>query len=287
MSMVGETISFEQIPAVGFRCQLLSAIKKNHRSPMNALHKMPTAQLLVSVRSAREAAVAVDAGVDLIDVKEPRRGALGPADVAVWREVLDTVAGRRPVSVALGELLTDDVAEHARLAVGCRFAKIGLAGCAAVDDWQSRLERAFAQLPREAGAVAVVYADWRDARTPPPTEIVEHAARIGCVAVLIDTHQKQNGDLFRQLAWRELAELCDLIHGRQMLIVVGGSLSLSVVSLALRLRPAFLAVRGAVCRGERDADVDAGLVRQWVDQLCQAGRAIFAENAAGAVRPVA
>ena len=254
---------------------------------MNPPLPFNAAQLLVSVRSAREAAVAVDAGVDLIDVKEPRRGSLGPADVAVWREVLDVVAGRRPVSVALGELLTDDVAEHARQADGCRFAKIGLAGCAAVDDWRSRLERAFAQLPRETGAVAVVYADWRDARTPPPAEIVEHAARIGCVAVLIDTQQKQNGDLFRQLEWRELVELCEVIRSHQMLLVVGGSLSLSSVPLALRLQPAFLAVRGAVCRGERDADVDAGLVQQWVERLCQAGREKFAENVAHTVRPVA
>ena len=254
---------------------------------MNPPPPFNAAQLLVSVRSAREAAVAVEAGVDLIDVKEPRRGSLGPADVGVWRDVLDVVAGRRPVSVALGELLADDVAEHARNATGCRFAKIGLAGCAAADDWRSRLERAVARLPRETGAVAVVYADWRVARTPPPAEIVEHAARIGCAAVLIDTHQKQNGDLFRQLAWRELAELCDLIYDRQMLLVVGGSLSLPAVPLALQLQPAFLAVRGAVCRGERDADVDADLVRQWVDRLCQAGGVNFAGNAGRAVWPVA
>ena len=271
-----------QLPGAG----VVGYEKKSHR-PMNNRPTSAAPQLLVSVRSAREAAVAVEAGVDLIDVKEPRRGSLGPADVAVWREVLDVVAGRRPVSVALGELLGDDVDGLARQTAGCRFAKIGLAGCAAVHDWRLRLERAFAQLRRETGAVAVVYADWRSAGTPPPTEIVEHAAQIGCAAVLIDTQQKHNGDLFRQLAWRELAELCELIHRRQMLLVVGGSLSLRVVPNALRLQPAFLAVRGAVCRGERDADVDADLVRQWVDRLCQAGRETFTEIAGHAVRPLA
>ena len=35
--------------------------------------------LLVSVRSASEARVALAAGVDVIDVKEPNRGSLGAA----------------------------------------------------------------------------------------------------------------------------------------------------------------------------------------------------------------
>ena len=64
--------------------------------------------LLVSVRSAAEARIALEAGADLIDVKEPRRGALGAADPAVWKDVCRAVAGRVPVSVALGELVGFD-----------------------------------------------------------------------------------------------------------------------------------------------------------------------------------
>ncbi len=40
-------------------------------------------RLLVSVRSAAEAEIALSAGADLIDVKEPSRGSLGAADPAV------------------------------------------------------------------------------------------------------------------------------------------------------------------------------------------------------------
>ena len=60
--------------------------------------------LLVSVRSADEARAALAGGADVIDIKEPGRGPLGRADEATWRAVRAEVAGRVPVSAALGEL---------------------------------------------------------------------------------------------------------------------------------------------------------------------------------------
>src|SRR5204862_496021 len=86
--------------------------------------------LLVSVRSAAEAKTALAGGADIIDVKEPRRGALGPADRIVWKEILEIVDGRVPVSAALGELHSDSISEYAARAAGFAFAKIGLS------DWR-------------------------------------------------------------------------------------------------------------------------------------------------------
>jgi uncharacterized protein (UPF0264 family) len=60
--------------------------------------------LLVSVRSAAEAEAALAGGAGLIDVQEPGRGSLGRADAETVAAVLRAVAGRRPVSAALGEL---------------------------------------------------------------------------------------------------------------------------------------------------------------------------------------
>jgi hypothetical protein len=60
--------------------------------------------LLVSVRNAAEAEEALAGGADIIDVKEPSRGPLGRADAQNARDVIQTVSGRRLVSVALGEL---------------------------------------------------------------------------------------------------------------------------------------------------------------------------------------
>ena len=83
--------------------------------------------LLVSVRSAAEAVVALEAGTDLLDVKEPARGPLGRADPEVMAEVARCAGGSVPVSVALGELRDAD--EVPRLPQSIAYAKLGLAGC--------------------------------------------------------------------------------------------------------------------------------------------------------------
>ncbi|MEQ9409238.1 MAG: (5-formylfuran-3-yl)methyl phosphate synthase [Fuerstiella sp.] len=62
-----------------------------------------TIRLLVSVRSGDEAEIAVTAGADIIDVKEPAAGSLGYAGRTVIADVLNAVNGRCPVSAALGE----------------------------------------------------------------------------------------------------------------------------------------------------------------------------------------
>lgn len=68
-----------------------------------SLHTPMSIQLLVSVRDAAEAAVASQAGVDIIDVKEPSQGPLGFAGVDAITSVLSAVSDVAKVSAALGE----------------------------------------------------------------------------------------------------------------------------------------------------------------------------------------
>lgn len=60
-------------------------------------------RLLVSVVSAEEARAALAGGADIIDVKDPRAGALGAPSPRVLAEVVDAVGDAAPVSVALGD----------------------------------------------------------------------------------------------------------------------------------------------------------------------------------------
>ncbi len=104
-----------------------------------------TTRLLVSVRDRVEALDALAAGADWIDLKEPRRGALGPVDAIVMREVAAAIGARVPVSTALGELL--DGPEVHDLPPGIQLAKFGLAGCAGQADWPARLAAAAPPCP--------------------------------------------------------------------------------------------------------------------------------------------
>src|SRR5262245_50005571 len=115
--------------------------------------------LLVSVRSAAEAETALAGGADIIDVKEPRRGALGPADPGVWTEILETVGNRAPVSAALGELHSDEICDYASRASDFAYAKIGLSDWRRRHDSPSKWNQVKHTLPSGVHAVQVVYAD--------------------------------------------------------------------------------------------------------------------------------
>src|SRR5438045_3353813 len=93
-------------------------------------------RLLISVRNAEEAQVALRGGADLIDVKEPALGSLGRASAAIWTQVAHSVHGQKPSSAAMGELAADDDVLPPN---GFRYLKWGLRGCADISDWTKRL----------------------------------------------------------------------------------------------------------------------------------------------------
>ena len=78
--------------------------------------------------SAADAAAALAGGADLIDAKDPSRGALGAVSVDTLREIHSAVAGARPVTAALGEADNEDEIEHAARTfaqAATTFVKIG------------------------------------------------------------------------------------------------------------------------------------------------------------------
>ena len=211
-------------------------------------------RLLVSVRNAAEAQIALDAGVDLIDVKEPHHGSLGAADAQVISEVLKTVAGRVPVSVALGELSEPSTREGSIL-TGAAYAKIGLANCAQTEDWPRRWEQYLSQLPRKTARVAVVYADSQAASAPQWNTVLSYAARLGCAAVLLDTWTKNSGSVLSHWSSERIRTFILGVQEKQMLAVVGGGLTLEGLDPILAACPDFIAVRGAVCDGDRRGNI--------------------------------
>ncbi len=224
--------------------------------------------LLVSVRSAAEAQAALAGGATIIDVKEPLRGPLGAADPAVWQAVASTVGNKASLSAALGELLEWNAGGFPVEALqSYRFAKLGLAGCARVEDWETKWEQALAMLPEHIEPVAVVYGDYAVAEAPSPLEIFQVGKRLGCRALLFDTFAKSRGNLFQAISATKLNSVVQAAQGAGLLTVLAGSLSLLVLDSALAFQPNFVGVRGAVCQGSREAMLQEELVRSWADRL--------------------
>jgi uncharacterized protein (UPF0264 family) len=228
-------------------------------------------RLLVSVRSAEEAQIAVSEGVDLIDVKEPSRGALGAADAATLAAIAHCVAGRVPLSAALGELL-EGTSVSPRLASQLRYAKFGLAGCALHAEWKARWQRSIGGLPAGVAAVAVAYADAATADAPDVENVLASARAVGCAAVLFDTFEKSGGSLIDHLGLPRLKRLIADSREAGLLAVVAGGLGADEIRQVLPLAPDYVAVRGAACRGDRSGHLDSKRVRRLVELVGQNAR---------------
>jgi len=215
--------------------------------------------LLVSVRSADEAAAALAGGADLIDVKEPDRGALGRADDATIAAVVRTVAGRVPVSAAMGEL---SEAGSRTLPPGVAFAKWGLAG------WSHRITELpvlVSSLCQSSGngcrSVLVAYADHARARAPQPGAICRLACQWHMTSFVIDTFLKDGTTLLDWLAPGELAALGEACRTHGVRTIFAGSLGVAQITQLRRFQLDWIAVRGAACSGGRRGAIDVQRVR--------------------------
>lgn len=217
--------------------------------------------LLVSVRSAAEAEVALVGGADLIDIKEPSRGALGPADPQVWQEVRRVVGDRAPVSAALGELLAPDTEELAGQCLGMAYAKLGLAGCHDRPDWILRWRSAARALPRGTAVVPVAYADWTAARAPSPRVAVALAQWTTARLALVDTFNKSAGGLLDHLTREYLEELAAEAREVGVELVLAGSLDRAAIDSLRVLSPRYFGVRGAACAGGREGPLELARVK--------------------------
>lgn len=219
--------------------------------------------LLVSVRSPAEALEALAGGADWIDVKEPLRGPLGPADPNVCEAVRSVVPRSVPFSLALGEL-ADWPTDRPLPAVAreSHLVKIGLAR--APQSWRSR----WGQLRSpEVRWAAVAYADWRSVEAPDPAELLgwclDHPDVSG---LLIDTAEKSRPS---RIEPETVAEFRDQLQAAGKFLAIAGGLDADGVAFwNERIGPDWVAVRTAACRnGDRLGPVTADRVRALADRL--------------------
>jgi uncharacterized protein (UPF0264 family) len=228
-----------------------------------------TPGLLVSVRSADEVKAALAGGADLIDVKEPARGALAPAEAEVVAAVIDKVRGKVSVSAALGEWSPNAITEaHWHLELPLQYVKWGLAGYAATPGWGEDLLDTRRELPIGTEMVAVAYADWERAKSVPPAEVAKFARRYRFKAFLLDTWGKDGKTLLDFLTPDDVAGLVDGLRRVDTTVAVGGSLRPEHVKQLRGVTPDYFAVRSSACAaGKRDGVIDSARVKKWKEVL--------------------
>ena len=240
-------------------------------------------RLLVSVTDAHEARVAVEGGVDIVDVKNPAEGALGaPAPGGVER-VRQAVPAERPVSVAIGDLPnlpgTAALAALGAARCGAAYVKVGLWGTSTTDEAVAVLRAVRDAVDGGATVIAAAYADAervhggpvppaadaeRAPRGPlPPGAVVEAARRAGAGGCLLDTAVKDGRGLFEWLTPEALTALVAEGHAAGLEMALAGALRAEDLSLVRATGADIAGVRSAACRdGRRTAPLDAERIRR-------------------------
>ena len=247
-------------------------------------------RLLVSVRNAGEAAVALEGGVELLDVKDPAAGSLGmpsPAVlseiVACWRAV-DTLP-RPSLSVALGEVVEWGADCGRKEFVDVRdvgYVKLGTRSlCAAgtrFSDWSDRLQEAWAEvelvierMPASAvrnagteqcevtrpGRILVAYAEEGQVGAPSLDETLALAEAQQWDGLLIDTCLKSGRGLLTWQPPTRLTELAQRCREAGLLFGLAGQVAARDLPQLVTVGADVIGIRSAACRqGERNAEID-------------------------------
>ena len=222
---------------------------------------------LASVSSLEEARIVHAAGVDVIDLKDPARGALGAVEPAVARMVAAALVPQEgaaedspsaPVlSAATGDLpvyAAELEAAIARMhALGPALIKVGVA-----DPALSRFTlKALARLAdKNIPVILVFYAE-----SYPGAVDFHRLAEAGVKGVMLDTREKASGNLRRKLAPGVLARFVASSQGAGLIAGLAGSLGPEDIAPLLPLAPDYLGFRGALCeQGRREACLTAARV---------------------------
>jgi (5-formylfuran-3-yl)methyl phosphate synthase len=221
-------------------------------------------RLLLSVTDSREARVAVDAGVDIVDVKNPAEGSLGAPTPGVIERVREVVPSERPVSAAIGDLPnlpgTAALAALGAVRSGAAYVKVGLWGTSTTDEATALLRAVREAVEGGAVVIAGAYADAERVSdvSLAPGAVVAAARRARVGGCLLDTAIKDGRGLFEWLAPEALAALVAEGHAGGLEMALAGALRAEDLSVVRATGADIAGVRSAACRdGRRTAPLDA------------------------------
>ncbi|HEX3497377.1 MAG TPA: (5-formylfuran-3-yl)methyl phosphate synthase [Methylocella sp.] len=219
--------------------------------------------MLASVTNPAEAEAVWAGGADIIDLKDPAKGALGALDADVAAGIVRSVGKRKPVSAAAGSSLgapgavVDAVAAMA--ATGVDYVKVGFSpGKAGADS-----VRALAPHASNTKLVGVLFADCE-----PDLDMLALMANNGFTGAMLDTAKKGAGRLLDHMDVAALDRFIDRCRENGLTSGLAGSLEAPDVPRLLPLQPSYLGFRGSLCQGRlRESAIDPSSVRMIRDLI--------------------
>ncbi len=203
--------------------------------------------MLASVNTIDEALWVLNAGVDIIDLKEPAHGALGALEPETINKIVKRINGKRPISATIGDLplqpdtITPTVNRIAK--TGVDYIKIGFFPHGAP---LSTLESLKPITQQGSKLIAVFFADQSI-----DLSLIPILKKHGFHGAMIDTADKQSGPLRKVISKEILQSFITQCRQEQLFCGLAGSLSLADIPYLTTLNPDYLGFRGALCHSHQ------------------------------------
>lgn len=199
--------------------------------------------MLASVTNVEEALMALNAGVEMVDLKNPVAGALGALEHAVVEAIVKSIDARATVSATIGDLPMDPAlildASKAMLASGVDVVKIGFFG----NEFHQTCLNTLAPLAKEGcKLIAVMFADEN-----PDIQLLAPIAQAGFYGVMLDTAHKNGNHLLTHMSLQALADFVQTATALGLQTGLAGSLQAAHIHDLSNIGPSYLGFRGALC----------------------------------------
>jgi (5-formylfuran-3-yl)methyl phosphate synthase len=222
-------------------------------------------QLLISVKNTAEALLALEAGGDIIDLKDPNIGALGALSLDETEHIVRVINSRKTVSATVGEnhASLDElaVAIQARARLGVGMIKIGASALFYAGDFVQNMQT-FSS--RGVKLVAVFFADEKI-----DLNLLKKIKQAGFFGAMLDTKNKQKNllQVQKKINLQNFTQICYQLRLESGL---AGSLRPLHVGSLVKFNPTYLGFRGGVCQNwVRKSALSAAKIAEINDVLRQ------------------
>ncbi|MCS7116503.1 MAG: (5-formylfuran-3-yl)methyl phosphate synthase [Nitrososphaerota archaeon] len=229
-------------------------------------------KVLVSVVNLKEAMDALNADVDIIDVKNPSEGALGANFPWVLSEIQRYVGGRAEVSATIGDLPylpgTASLAALGAASCGVDYVKVGLFGPKNPKE-ASRMIKTISKSLKgyKSKVIAAGYADYFKYGCVNPLELPQYVANADGAGILIDVKEKNENGLFHYFTTDRLKRFVREAHEYGLTVALAGHLGIGDVAKVYEVGADIIGVRRSVCKIVNNGRVrlDKDLVKELID----------------------
>ena len=215
-------------------------------------------QILISVTSIAEAQIALDNGVDIIDLKDPSAGALGALPLPLIQSIVSYINRQKLVSATIGDLpmQADLILQRVMLLASTKvdYIKIGFFESS---NFQPCLDALQSVTQSGVKLIAVLFAEHSY-----PENLIEIIKKAGFVGIMLDTANK-NGHTFLDYYSEKLRkEFAQKVLALDLTFGLAGSLKVQHIAIAKEINPTYMGFRGGVCdENKRQLGLNAEKIR--------------------------